>query len=95
LEQGKDAPSDDTRARLERAIGCPLYFGEHQQVVVEVGDRKAQVDVGIAPLIRELWVADIDTCLSCQQDWLGRIWIDFSSVEEMVSFLNVVARYED
>jgi transcriptional regulator with XRE-family HTH domain len=95
LEDGKAALSDDTRARLERVIGCPLYFGKHQQVVVEVGDRKAEVDVGIAPLIRELWVAGIDTYLSCQQNTLGRIWIDFCSVEEMVSFLNVVARYED
>jgi transcriptional regulator with XRE-family HTH domain len=95
LEQGKAAPSEDTRARLERAVGCPLYFGKHEQVAVRVGEREARVDVGIAPLIRELWVAGIETILSCQQNTLGRIWVEFMDVLAAGTFLNIVARYGD
>jgi transcriptional regulator with XRE-family HTH domain len=94
LERGKAAPDEDARANLERAIGCPLYWGMHQAVNVRVGDRVADIDVGIAPLIRELWVAGIGTFSSCQQDTLGRIGVQFSNAYDADEFLSIVARYE-
>jgi hypothetical protein len=62
---------------------------------VRVGSQEANVDEGIAPLIREMWIAGIRTSLSCQQNTLGRIWIDFPDVFELIRFLNIIARYGD
>jgi hypothetical protein len=67
----------------------------HPQVVVKVGDREAEIDQGIAPLIEEIWKADIDTCLSCQENFPGIMWIDFTSVHDAQRFLNIVARFEE
>jgi transcriptional regulator with XRE-family HTH domain len=94
LEQGRAAPSDAIRAKLEKAIGCPLYYGDHEQVRIKVGDREAEVDIGIAPLIRELWIAGIYTFMSCQQTFLGRIWIEFPDLRDCQNFLNIVAQYK-
>jgi transcriptional regulator with XRE-family HTH domain len=94
LERGMAAPTEDFRAALERAIGCPLYYGKHQKVTVRVGEREAAIDVGIAPLIRELWVAGIGTINSCQQSTRGRIWVQFWSARDAEEFLDIVARCE-
>ncbi len=63
---------------------------EHPQVRIAIGKREAEVDEGIAPLIAELWKADIDTVMSCQ-DNLGRVWIEFSSAVDAERFLDIVA----
>lgn len=94
LEQG-DLPDDETRAKLEKAIGCPLYVEPHRQVTVRYRWQVAPVDEGIAPLIKELWIADIDTLMSCQQNTHGRIWLCFPGMGYINSFLNIVARYEE
>jgi hypothetical protein len=62
----------------------------HPQVHISVGDREADVDEGIAPLIVELWKADIDTVMSCQ-DNNGRVWVDFASAADAEQFLDIVA----
>lgn len=39
---------------------------EHRQVRIRVNGRDARVDEGIAPLLREMWRADVDTWMSCE-----------------------------
>jgi hypothetical protein len=47
----------------------------HAQVLVKHGDRAAEVDEAIADLILELWRADLDTFMSCQDAPTGWVWI--------------------
>ncbi|MBL8794813.1 MAG: hypothetical protein JNM56_12970 [Planctomycetia bacterium] len=67
---------------------------EHPQVTVTVGDRSAEVDAGVADLIEQLWLADIDTVLSCEDNPAGMVWVQFDTAVGAENFLNVVARYE-
>ncbi|HEV8276809.1 MAG TPA: hypothetical protein VGQ26_14095 [Streptosporangiaceae bacterium] len=62
----------------------------HPQVHVQVGNRQAHVDQALAPLIRELWRAGIDTNMSCQQDGHGLVWIQLPPASAE-AFLNIVA----
>jgi hypothetical protein len=41
-------------------------YATHIQVAVEYGEQEALVDAEMAPLIREIWRADINTIASCQ-----------------------------
>jgi hypothetical protein len=67
----------------------------HRAVRLRVGEWEADIDVGIAPLIRELWKAGIETCISCQEDGRGRVWIGFRSLDGLKRFLDSVMVYED
>jgi transcriptional regulator with XRE-family HTH domain len=95
LERGQAAPTEAVRAQLEKALGCPLCFGPHKQVPVQVGRLQAEVDEGIAPLIEAIWRAGIETVMSCQQNTRGCVWLCFPHACEAEKFLNLVARYED
>lgn len=66
----------------------------HETVTVSVGNRCEEIDIQIAPLIREIWLADIETMMSCEEVSPGIAWIEFPEVEELVQFLNIVTRYE-
>lgn len=68
---------------------------EHEQVTVQVGDREADIDKAIAPLIEELWKADIDTVMSCQENEPGIIWIEFAETYDAERFLNIVGHVEE
>lgn len=68
---------------------------KHRTVNVRVGDMQAEIDEEIAPLIRELWKAGIDTSNSCQETRPGIVWIEFATAEDAARFLNVVAEYEE
>src|SRR5258706_413246 len=46
----------------------------HKQVKVKANGREAMVDVGIAPLIKQLWLAGIDTWMSCENRRPGAAW---------------------
>ncbi len=46
---------------------------EHEQVTVKVNGLRAKVDKGLAPLIKELWKASIDTINSCEDNRPGRL----------------------
>jgi hypothetical protein len=92
---GHHRPSEGLRALLEKALGCPLYYGRHRQVSVQVGPWQADVDEGIAPLIRELRRAGVETLKSCQQNKRGRVWLCFPAACEAERFLNLVARFVD
>lgn len=70
------------------------FTSKHKTVIVEVGDHRAEIDEGIAPLITAIWEAGIVTMMSCQETAPGIAWIEFDSVDDLASFLNIVARYE-
>lgn len=67
---------------------------EHRQVLLRAGHQTAEVDEGIAPLIEQVWLADIETTLSCEENKPGIAWIDFESPQDARRFLNIVARFE-
>jgi transcriptional regulator with XRE-family HTH domain len=92
LEQGEYLPSAEAKQKLEEVFDCTLYLEPHKEVVVQVGDKKAEIDEVIAPLIREVWIAGIRTVMSCQQDVFGRVWIMFPDPENAVAFLNIVGQ---
>jgi hypothetical protein len=66
----------------------------HRTVIVEVGPWREEIDVGLAPLITEMWKAGIETMMCCQEVELGIAWIEFSEIKELYRFLNLVTRYE-
>jgi len=68
---------------------------EHQETLLQVGDRQASIDLGIAPLIEEIWKAGIETLNSCEENRPGIIWIDFYSSDDATRFVNIVACYEE
>lgn len=68
---------------------------KHTQVEVSFEDQSAFVDEGIAPLILELWKAECDTVLSCQENRPGVVWVCFSTAADAERFLDIVARYEE
>ncbi len=67
---------------------------KHRTVPVRIGPWHADIDEAIAPLIREMWIAGIETEMSCQQDGFGKVWISFTELADLVRFLNIVAEYE-
>jgi hypothetical protein len=67
----------------------------HEQVHIKYGDFDADVDVGIAPLILEIWKAGIPTMMSCEENRPGWTWIAFVTAEYAAQFLNAVARYDE
>ncbi|MHC4407061.1 MAG: hypothetical protein ACYTG0_46200 [Planctomycetota bacterium] len=67
----------------------------HTTVTVQTGSWKGEIDEEIAPLIREMWVAGIETTMSCQEDGWGLVWIMFPDEVDLVTFLNMVAEYEE
>lgn len=68
--------------------------GIHTQVTVSVGERRTEVDVRLAPLVAELWKADIDTSMSCERHLVTqKVWIGFSTAADAEQFLNIIATY--
>jgi len=72
----------------------PSESRTHPAVTVRIGPWEAEIDVAIAPLIRELWIAGIATLMSCQENDLGKVWIEFPDVGQLAKFLNIVAQFE-
>jgi hypothetical protein len=67
---------------------------KHPAVNLEVGSWSAEIDLEIAPLIEQIWIAGIETYMSCQEDGWGKVWIAFHELEDLVRFLNAVAEYQ-
>jgi hypothetical protein len=76
-------------------VDAPNHTRRHPEVLVDVEDRKERIDEMIAPLVREIWLADIRTVMSCQETDRGVAWIEFAAVDDLARFLNVVAPYEE
>lgn len=68
---------------------------QHRKVRVTVGDQRGDIDEKIAPLVKEIWRADITTSQSCQDHPPGWIWLEFVSSFELEKFLNMVGDYEN
>jgi hypothetical protein len=67
----------------------------HRTIHISLGDQQADVDKEIAPMVKEMWRADITTSQSCQDSPPGWIWLEFPSNYDLESFLNIVGVYED
>ena len=67
----------------------------HKTVHVRWQDFEAEIDKNIAPLILELWKADLITCNSCEKTRDGLVWIEFIDTNCTERFLGIVARYEE
>ena len=67
---------------------------KHKTVKVRVGTWQADIDEAIAPLIRQLWLAGIETDMCCQKDGWGLVWIQFSAEVDIIKFVNAIAEYE-
>jgi hypothetical protein len=52
--------------------------------------KSIEVDVGILPLLRNLWDAEILTCNSCEEIEPGIMWIEFYSEEDVEKFLLIL-----
>jgi hypothetical protein len=69
-------------------------MARHKTVRVRWGDLDARIDKNIAPLILELWKAGLETVLSCEDNPLGWVWIEFFHASDAEVFLDIVARFE-
>ena len=67
---------------------------KHPTVIVEGGDWREEIDEALAPLIAAIWKAQIETVMSCQETSPGIAWIEFASVDDLSTFVNIVAHYE-
>jgi hypothetical protein len=70
------------------------YNTKHKQVFFCVRDMEAEVDEGIAPVIKALWEHGIETTMSCQEDEWGMVWIQFPPDADLTAFIETVAIYE-
>lgn len=70
----------------------------HDTVVVTVGDRRAEVDVELAPIIESLWGLGIDTRACCQDETANlkrrakepRGYILFETTDDLQRFLELL-----
>lgn len=62
----------------------------HPQRHIQYHTQEADVDVGLAPIVLELWKAGISTLLSCQEVTDGVAWLKFASVKDATRFLTIV-----
>jgi hypothetical protein len=67
---------------------------KHKTIRIVYGDQEADVDKQIAPLVKEMWKAGIETYQSCQDSPPGWVWIQFMSSHELERFLSIIGDYE-
>ena len=81
-----------TTSEVPRSRQC------HETATVKVGDRIAQVDVELAPIIESLWTHDINTLACCQDQTAGlkrrtadpRGYILFEFTDDLQRFLELL-----
>lgn len=64
---------------------------KHATVHIAHGGLDADVDCGIAPLVMEAWKAGIVTRQCCEADRDGQVWIQFATVTDLTTFLDIAA----
>jgi hypothetical protein len=79
---------------LDTRDTAPRPANRHPTQQVRVGEWEADIDVAIAPLIRLLWQAGIETTMSCQQDGFGYVWVEFPAADDLVDFLDAEGKHE-
>jgi hypothetical protein len=83
---GKELPED-----TDSDAGEGYRETKHKQVHIAGYGLEADVDEGIAQLIKELWRCGIWTRMSCQEGLYGYVWLNFFNSFEADRFLNIVA----
>jgi hypothetical protein len=63
----------------------------HKTVKVLLG-QEIDIDVKLAPLIRQVWDAGLMTCQCCQEYRPGEACIDFPGTEDVCEFLHVAQK---
>jgi hypothetical protein len=69
----------------------PVEGTTHPQTHIKHGTQEADVDVGIAPLILELWRGGWETWTSCQERPDGRAYVDFYDSASAEDFLTAAS----
>lgn len=64
---------------------------KHNQVKIKYGNRLAEVDEKLADFVIACWKNNISTCMSCQENFPGIVWVYFYDVNDSIKFLNIVA----
>lgn len=99
VPQGDLLPSAVELATRDSEASIDTYGDQatthHEMVFVHWNDKQAYIDRTIAPLIRELWKADIPTINSCEEVRPGWVWIQFPATTFAEAFLDSTARYDD
>ena len=93
----REAVKELLEMELWEEVGLHVYrplATTHKQVRVKEGYFEADIDEELAPLIQELWKADLATVLSCQENLPGIVWIEFLITTDLAEFLSIVAEYE-
>ena len=73
----------------------PFSSRPHKTVLLHYQNEDVEIDEVLAPLIQEIWKADIVTMMSCQETESGIAWIEFDSMDDLLKFLNIVSEYEE
>ena len=63
---------------------------KHRTRHIQYRDLDAKIDIKIANLIYWLWVKEIRTCQSCQENEPGIVWIQFESAQHAFKFVQKV-----
>lgn len=63
----------------------------HEQVRIELGDRKADVDVDIADVILAIWALECDTIGSCQEAKSGKAYVGFIVLADAETVYSILA----
>jgi len=71
------------------------YSRPHPVVDLQYQGESVEIDEVMAPLIKAIWDAGIETMMCCQEAWPGLAWIEFTSVDEALKFLNIAVVYDD
>ena len=73
------------------------YFSSrpHKTVKLQYENEDVEIDEDLAPLIQEIWKADIATMMCCQETDAGIAWIEFDSMDDFLQFINIVVKYEE
>ena len=73
------------------------YFSSrpHKTVLLSYQNEDVEIDEVLAPLIQEIWKANIATMMCCQETESGIAWIEFDSMDDFLKFLNIVVKYEE
>jgi len=69
--------------------------GGHPVLLLSYQGETIEIDEVLAPLIQEIWKADIVTMMCCQETDAGIAWIEFDSMDDFLRFLNIVVKYEE
>lgn len=67
----------------------------HAAIPMEYDGDVVLIDETIAELIQEVWDAGIETMMSCEETFPGLAWIEFTTVDEAMEFLNIAVTFDE